>query len=224
MMLNVSSNVASDALAETAALPFFEDFESGSLASYWETNSTGAGRIEVTTAGGPYAGSHHLIMDSSRRGTYSLNELVLTIDLAGMSGVRLSFYHKEFRDENHSMASVFTGSRGGDGVAISADGTTWYKVQGLTSADGISSGWQQFEIDLDAAAAAAGIHYTSDFRIKFQQFDNYPMTTDGFAFDDIRVEVFEGDTPATIKTIFSPKNRRSSRSLTNRDNRTTYRP
>jgi hypothetical protein len=85
------------------------------------------------------------------------------------------------------MPDSFTGSHNSDGVAISADGTTWYKVQGLTSVDGTSSGWQRFELDLDAAVSAAGISYTNGFKIKFQQYDNWPIADDGFAFDDIEV-------------------------------------
>jgi uncharacterized protein YkwD len=179
--------------ASSALFPFFEDFETGSLSRFWQTNSTGAGRISVTYSGSPHAGSYHLTMDSSRRGTYSLNELILTIDLAGRSDVRLVFYHKEFRDEDHILPDSFSGSRNGDGVAISADGVNWYTVQGLTSREGVGSGWKRFEVDLDAAAAAAGITYNSAFRIKFQQYDNYPLGTDGFAFDDISVDASQPD-------------------------------
>ena len=190
-----SNEVSVDASPNNAApvanedLPFLEDFESGSLAPCWATSSTGRGRIALTRANGPYSGNYHLVMDSRRSGTYSLNELILTLDLSGKSGVALGFDHKEFKDEDHVMPSRFSGSHKSDGVAVSADGNTWYKVQGLTAADGISSGWKRFEVDLDAAVAAAGIGYNSAFKIKFQQYDNYPATSDGFAFDEISLEV-----------------------------------
>ncbi|MBT3879253.1 MAG: hypothetical protein HOF76_09415, partial [Candidatus Scalindua sp.] len=48
-----------------ASFPFTEDFESGSLASHWITNSTAEGRIQVTTGNGPQQGSYHLTMDDS---------------------------------------------------------------------------------------------------------------------------------------------------------------
>ncbi|MBT8368887.1 MAG: CAP domain-containing protein [Deltaproteobacteria bacterium] len=172
-----------------ATFPFMEDFESGVLDSYWATRSTGAGSIAVSNAGNPHAGNFHLTMDSATPGSYSLNELILTIDLAFQTGVKLSFYHKEFQDENHNMPVSFTGSAQGDGIAISADGVAWYTVQGLTATDGISSNWRKFEIDLDAAIADAGISYTDAFKIKFQQYDNYPISTDGFAFDDVMLDV-----------------------------------
>ena len=175
---------------------FSEDLETGELASYWTTNSTGAGRIRVTKAHGPCGGSYHLTMDSARWRTPSLNELVLTLDLAGQSGLMLAFSHKEFNDEDHVMPDTFTGSHNSDGVAISADGDTWYRVQGLTSADVISSDCQGYEVDLDAAIASAGIAYTSSFKIKLQQYGKDPIVSttfpfsDGFAFDDI--EVYQG--------------------------------
>jgi hypothetical protein len=125
--------------------------------------------------------------------SFSLNELVLNVNLNGQSGVTLSFYHKEFNDDNHVMPYSFTGSNNSDGVAVSADGTTWYKVQGLTAVDGVSSTWQVYEVDLDAAVAAAGISYNSAFKIKFQQYGKNPIVSstftlsDGFAFDNIEL-------------------------------------
>ena len=52
-----------------------------------------------------------------------------------------------------------------------------------------------FIVDLDAAAAAAGISYTSDFRIKFKQYDNDPAPTDGREWDNIRVEIVAPPVP-----------------------------
>jgi hypothetical protein len=132
-------------------------------------------------------------MDSYTWMSFSLNELVLNVNLDGQSGVTLSFEHKEFNDNNHVMPASFTGSNNSDGVAISADGSTWYKVQGLTAVDGISSNWQVYEVDLDAAIAAADISYNSAFKIKFQQYGQNPIVSstfrfsDGFAFDNIQL-------------------------------------
>jgi hypothetical protein len=167
-------------------LLFIEDFESGVLGPQWNTNSTGVGRIHVTAANSPCDGGYHLTMDDSRNGrSSSLNELVLTIDLSGQTGVTLGFDHKEFDDQDHTMPAVFNGSSNSDGVAISADGQTWYKVQGLTSTDGISSACKTFMVDLDAAIAAAGIGYNSTFKLKFQQYDKHSIPNNGFAFDYI---------------------------------------
>jgi M6 family metalloprotease-like protein len=177
---------------------FEEDFESGSLGVSWSTNSTLEGRMQVTESFMPHGGDYHLTMDDSvNGGSTSLNELILTVDLAGETGVLMGFFHKEIGDEDHIMPSSFSGSHNSDGVAISADGTTWYKVQGLVDGDGIDSDYRMFVVDLDAAIASAGITYNSTFRIKFQQYDNYAISSDGFAFDDILITADDSTPPVS---------------------------
>jgi len=172
----------------TCEFPFEEDFETDGIDPCWRAYSTEEGRILVTGDDGPYEGNFHLTMDDSLgNSTYSLNELILAIDLSGQKDVMLSFFHKEFGDEDHEMPDSFSGSHNSDGVAVSADGVTWYKIQGFTGADGISSDYKQFRVDLDAAIASSGLSYNDSFLIKFQQYDNYAISSDGFAFDNIRL-------------------------------------
>ena len=64
-------------------------------------------------------------------------------------------------------------------------------------ASAVSSTYQRFDVDLDTLCSANGISYNANFRIKFQQYDNYGIATDGFAFDDITVEVAQ---PPAITT------------------------
>ena len=172
-----------------AAFPFFEDFESAGLADYWSTRCTDKGRIAVTKKNrGAVSGNYLLTMHRAERNADALNQLVLSIDLLGQSNVTLSFWHKEFKhEEDHVMPDTFSGAHFSDGVAISDDGINWYKVQGLTSADGITTGWQFFQVDLDTAIANAGITYNDAFQIKFQQCADARKPKDGFAFDDIEV-------------------------------------
>jgi hypothetical protein len=134
-------------------------------------------------------------MDCSTNGTYSLNELILRINLQGRSFVKLTFWHKEFNDESNEMPATFSGSSNSDGVAISADGINWYRVVSLTTGTGT---WQKHEYYLDPVVSAAGISYNSNFYIKFQQYDNYSYSTDGFAFDDISC-----NTPAVVRADFN---------------------
>lgn len=168
-----------------APFPFLETFEAGMLTNYWRTYSTGAGRILVTVSNGPAAGGYHVTMDTSNYTGYALNELVLTADLAGQSGVTLSFWHREFNEYPHTMSNVFAGHHNADGVAVSVDGQNWAKVQGLTDAEGSSNGYRRFEVLLDPLLAAQGWSYTDAVRLKFQQYDYYPIPNRGFAFDDI---------------------------------------
>ncbi|MFH1417420.1 MAG: S8 family serine peptidase [Planctomycetota bacterium] len=190
---------------ESAAFPFTEDFEAGSpLALYWSTFSTSAGRVRVTDQDGPI-GVYHVTMDSGRESTTSANELTLAIDLEGESIVLLRYDWKDYGDEANALPDSWVGSTPGDGVAISADGITWHKVANLfdpaARGDGYASedaepraaDYQTVTIDLDAAAASAGIPYTKTFRIRFQQYDNNPIPTDGVAIDNVNVLQGTGD-------------------------------
>lgn len=175
----------------SAAFPVEETFESGDLTNYWSTYSTREGRIEITPDWSPCEGSRHLVMDSPGY-VYALNELVLTVDLAGQAGITLAFSQKEFYEEDHLMPASFAGHHNSDGVAMSADGTNWFKVQGLTVNEGSSRDCKNFSISLDPLLAANGLAYGDRFKIKFQQYDNYPIDTDGMAFDNIRLYSSKG--------------------------------
>ncbi|MDD5134686.1 MAG: FG-GAP-like repeat-containing protein [Phycisphaerae bacterium] len=160
------------------SIPYAQDFSSGKPGDSegWEYySSDNGGRIEVV--------SGQLRMDRSPSGTYTLNEAILHLDLSGQSNVILTLDHLNSNDETHSLKSSFTGHSNGDGIAISADGTDWYLLTSLTTS------FTGQEFDLDAAIQSSGISYTSDFQIKFQQYDNYLWSTDGRAFDNISVFV-----------------------------------
>jgi len=162
--------------ADYATLPYSTGFETGALDNHWNTyKSNSAGRIQVTSANGPYAGSYHLTMDVTTSNVYSQNEAWLHLNLAGESQVTLAFQWKEFGDETHTQDGVYFSSNGG---------TSFVKVQSLS---GSSTAWTGFNLDLDALAAANGLSLSSTFIVKFQQYDNYPIATDGFAFDAISV-------------------------------------
>ncbi len=167
-----------------ATTPFFEGFESGVFSNYWIRYSDGNGRIRIISTDTPHSGANHAALDNGSWEPESLNELILAVNLAGLSNVTLRFWHKEFGDEDHVMASTFTGHNKSDGVAISSDGATWYRLVDLTG-DAISNAYKEFVIDLDAAVQSNGIAFSEGFQIKFQQYDDYYMTSDGFTFDDI---------------------------------------
>ncbi len=157
-------------------LRYTEDFASGKPdgADGWEYYSGSNGRIAVV--------SGQLRMDAIVNGTNALNEAILHLDLDSLANVTLILDHVNSSDENSSLPASFTGHYNGDGIAFSADGTTWYKLTDLTS------NFTAKSFDLDAAVQAAGINYTSDFQIKFQQYDNYSWDIDGRAFDNITVK------------------------------------
>jgi|GEM_PF-1939125 len=202
---------------EPITLPIFtETWESGAAGPAWSLTGTTGFRTLVTTANGPHAGNYHLTMDSTGNGTYARNEATLTVNLAGRHNVQLRFWVKMFNDEaDGPPASPFIGGADFDGVAISADGNTWYEAQPLRTYTDV---WQRYAVDLDAAAAAHGLAYNSTFKIRFNHYDNYDISTDGFAFDDIEVvelvsnrltiglpsSATEGDAPLTATLGVTP--------------------
>lgn len=117
---------------------------------------------------------------------YARNTVTLLYDLSGYVNVRLAFEAKEFGDEPHAPPSnPFTGDADFDGVAISADGVTWYEIQDLRNL--ASDKFTAFDIDLDAAIATWGLSYNSEFRIRFCQYDNNPAPMDGIFLYNIEL-------------------------------------
>lgn len=167
-------------------LNFSDGFESGVVSRNYTTTTTGAGRIQVTTANTPAAGLNHVILGSSRNGFNSRSELVLNVNSAGYSNIRLSFQQKEFSDEDHAMSAMFTGSENSDGVAFSVDGTTWHRLVSLTGAASTNA-YQAFNFNISTIAAGLGVTIGSTLFIKFQNFDDQIPPNDGFAFDAISV-------------------------------------
>jgi subtilisin family serine protease len=186
---NLTSGIDQGRIAQllvggVASIPFVEDFEAGTtLLPCWEITGTNNYRTRVTTSYDPHAGSYHLTMDSISG--YSRNELTLTINLENCENVQLTFWAKVFNDEPHGPPPTpFYSGYDFDGVAISEDGYEWYEVQGLRS---LSSSYTQLIVDLDTPVATYGLNYNSQFKIRFNQFDDYSITTDGITFDDIEI-------------------------------------
>lgn len=153
--------------------PFFDDFESGVLQPHWTLATTGGGNASVTAGDGP-KGAFHLVMEAVPDGVDGTASITVSLDLGGQSDVGIRFAHKEFSDEDHDE----------DGVFVSDDGVTWFKVLSL---NGGSSTYATRYVELDPLAANLGLTYGPDFRVRFQWRDNFGPPTDGFAFDDIQI-------------------------------------
>ncbi|MCK4956353.1 MAG: right-handed parallel beta-helix repeat-containing protein, partial [Candidatus Cloacimonetes bacterium] len=161
-----------------ATLPYSTGFESG-LDEYWKIySSNNYGRIEITTEHDPHTGSKHLTMDSQQAGQYVINEAWLHLNLAGKTRTWFDFKWKEFGDEYHAE----------DGVYLSDDGgVNFTKVLNLDGSLHTDNTWYLKALNIDDLVSTFGLTLTSDFVIKFQQYDNSPIYGDGFAFDNIRV-------------------------------------
>ncbi|GEM_PF-3083675 len=179
--------IVDDDAPVAAAFPFTETFESGAFSNYWSLYLGGpAGSLVLTTNEEPH-GARHVLMDNALTNAFALEELILTVNLAGQSEVWLSFYHKTINDEYHDMPDSFAQHTNADGVAVSADGVTWYTAQGLGGWNSLSLTHKQFIVSLDALRDRFGFGYNAAFKVKFQHYDNRPAPDAGFAFDDIRL-------------------------------------
>jgi len=172
-------------LPTPAAVALTDGFESNTLSGAYEVWSTGAGRVRVTNALTPAAGARHLVLDSSLDGVFSRNAVILHVNAAGLSNVSLSFKEKEFSDDDHPMSASFT-SELSDGVALSVDGVTWYRLVSLTGAASTGT-YQSNTFDLSQFAADHGLTLGGNTRILFQQYGNSTAGFNGFAFDDLSV-------------------------------------
>jgi hypothetical protein len=122
-----------------------------------------------------YSGTYSLLLDDWSNDTiYSYAAAILAVDLDSGSQTELDFWWQEFGYD-----------RTNEGVYISDDaGGTWYQVMDF---DADPTGWQHEIIDLDEAAAAAGMTLGAGFRIKFQAYLDDPITYEGYAIDEIQV-------------------------------------
>ncbi|MEO0934776.1 MAG: S8 family serine peptidase, partial [Cyanobacteria bacterium J06641_2] len=204
-----------------ASLNFTDDFEDGDLPIAYETNTNGAGRIQVTTENNPI-GTQHLTLDAAF-GRFSLNEVILHVDTTAFSNIQLSFDQREFGDSDQSMPATFTGSDNSDGVALSVDGTNWFRLISLTGSNSTEN-YQTQNFDLSTIAANNNLTLGSDVRIKFQQFGlsaidpSAPANdSDGFAFDNISVS----GTPATLPVAIDGTDARDSLNGTTFNDRIT---
>ncbi len=170
-------------LPSPASFPIYGGFETGQLGVGWSTQTTAQGRVLVSNAY-PYAGSYSVLLDDSVGDTTSsFASLFLTVNLAGQSDVQLDFWWRDFGDEDDAE----------DGVFISGDyGAHWYSIYPFT---GSITTYQHAVIDLDAAAAAHSLALNDHFQIKFQFYDNYPITSDGYAIDEVHLQSAATPTP-----------------------------
>lgn len=176
----------------TGRLLAADDLEGTKLSSAWTTySSLSTGRIQLTGSYGTASGSKALLMDDTKaKGGQGLNEAIWTVDLSGQSQAMLTFRSASWNDWVTGFAGPFTGHYNADGIAISADGTTWYPVWSPPGPSGGPTGyWWSNTLDLGALAAQNGIHLGSNFKIKFQQYGSGPVPNDGFGWDNLRLFV-----------------------------------
>jgi len=184
----------------TSQNTFFEGWESGSISSNWTTYSSNEGRIQVTSSNSPPYGSYHLTMDdSTANSVYSLNELVTNISFSGATAMTLEYYIRDWSDENTECPSSWSGHYNCDGIAITCDGNTWYKVRSFSD---INGGYRKQTINLTPYINSHCSEVNSSFAIKFQQYDNYPIDYDGIGLDNITINYTTESTATLLDTSY----------------------
>ena len=129
---------------------------------------------------------------------WALNEAVWTVDVSGATAATLSFQHRSFGSEgNHSLAASYIGQTSADGVSFSLDGTNWYRLWSPV----VSSTFQTVTVDVAAQAAAQGLVLNDQLRIKFQQYDQYAVSSGGRAWDNVSLVTNGGDDQYLVEVV-----------------------
>lgn len=186
---------------------YFEDF-SEALGGEWSFPLlTGEGRIQFTTDFSVDPGGRGLQLDSSNPSGDSvkdLNEAVLALDLSAMGNAVLTFHYLKMGGTSTAIGDVHVTGAGsdrppealGDGVSISNDGATWYRIKSVFSDEVSRAGtgiWSleeyllQSEVNRINAAFGAGLTLNGTVFIKFSQYGARPFTQEGWVIDDVCV-------------------------------------
>jgi len=172
----------------------FEGFESGTQnTDLWNTHQTTGGtnpnaRIQWDY-GASHSGDNSCSMDDHDQDTddFALNVIYTNIDFTDATEININFWEREWGDEEHAAPYPYYWEdwKNYDTVAFTNDGNTWYEI--VSESELNSQSWKEFEYDIsddpDFSSPA-----DSNFAIAFQQFDNYQLTQDGRAWDDITIE------------------------------------
>jgi Secretion system C-terminal sorting domain len=177
-----------------ATLPFSDDFEGSVFSSNW------AWRFAEQTSGAATDVSkpsnlveiRNSVGDNSTNGVrmgkrcddgFVTNALDLHLNLGNKTQVEMTFKIFDLDDETNPL----------DGIYFSNDGgTTFKKVFDFLPGSWCDQYGQFPPFDIDQLAAKAGLPFTSQFIIRFQQYDdgdffNSGTNSDGFYLDEFRV-------------------------------------
>jgi 1,4-alpha-glucan branching enzyme len=152
---------------------FSDGFESGTFGTAWTRSGTSTWRVQTSTTY-KATGTRGCTFDSSASSTYETSRLDLAINAANHGQLSLTYKVRNVGEESHTT----------DGLYISNNGTTWTKVTGYPA---IASTFSTQTVNLSAAAAAAGFTPGASFKVRWQQYDNSPLPSDGLAIDDVAV-------------------------------------
>jgi alpha-tubulin suppressor-like RCC1 family protein len=165
--------------------PYSQTFTQNLPANGWTYHSGTYGRIQQTVG--------CLRMDSNQDDTESLNEAILHIDLSSVDDVNLNFFQKSIaNDICTQLPPIHKNHFNGDGLSLSTDGKTWYRIMDSNDLMTDSLG-KNYSFNLSATASAIKANHDENFhlnqyvQIKFQQYGNRSYPSGGREWDNISV-------------------------------------
>jgi len=158
-----------------ASIPYETGFENGLDSCWYTSTSNKNGRLRVTSDFSPHSGNYSLATDVVSVGNLCINQSQLHLDLSNQSYVMMSYWIKEFGDEDHIE----------DGIYFSDDGGISYTK--ALNFSGNYKNWTKTYLPVSDLAALNGLQLNDNFVINFVQYDNWDITSDGFVFDDIKI-------------------------------------
>ena len=132
---------------------------------------------------GVHTGFHALAIGRLNDGAFTVNALDLNLNISAHRELNLSFWLKDFYDENHEE----------DGIWMSDDGgESFKKCVDFFPAALNNNQFHFFSLNLDSLLLANDLQFSSQFIIRFQQGGvgdfNTSGSEDGIFLDDVRVE------------------------------------
>ena len=140
------------------------------------------GRVEVVDNEGINT-SPGVFIGKFSDGDLTRNGLDIHLEIADSSDVFLSFFIRDFFEENHFQ----------DGLYFSNDGgASFVKAYSFLPEDWCNNTWGEFPpFSIDDLAAEIGMTFTNNFVVRIQQYDNADFNSsfdeDGFIIDNIAV-------------------------------------
>ncbi|AXA36253.1 MAG: glycosyl hydrolase [Candidatus Hydrogenedentota bacterium] len=161
-----------------AATIFSDSFNSSTLGPQWSRSGTGTWRVQTSTTYRYGSSGYGVTLDDSvGDSAYATSRLDLKLNLATVTNVVLTFKFRNVGDEAHSS----------DGLYLSTDGGLTYKKITTWSFPAISSSFSVQTVNISNAASSLGLVLGPNTIIRWQEYDNYPLSSDGVAIDDVVV-------------------------------------
>jgi len=171
---------------EGVPISIFEDFESGNMnTSLWDDYSSTSYGLNVVHTINPYSGSYSWLMAVDTSEHYNLNELITVYDFTGAPDIQIDFWQYDSTDEEDSAPDSWEDHFDADAVSFTNDGETWYEIIDAMTLNS-DTDWTNYYYEI-SSHSNFDPDVTSDFAIKFQQYDNYQYPSDGRVWDDIQI-------------------------------------